>query len=137
MKEQVVIEFDTDLFQHKQCIIKEWTYYIQLWIGIQIQVYLQHWTNFSVSNTSSYNLMDGTFLTNYDVTNRKLKDDLTYTIVQKWTIWEQNNLLETYSSHTSFAHKWDWLIFNPNQNWEMCTFAKWVNFYYKYNHCRI
>ena len=34
MKEQVVIQFDTGLFQHKQCI---WTYYIQLWIGIQIK----------------------------------------------------------------------------------------------------
>ena len=35
------------------------------------------------------------FLTNYDVTNRKLQYDLIYSSVRKRTIWERNNPMET------------------------------------------
>ena len=38
---------------------------------------------------------NGTFLTNYDITDRNLYYMLIYSIVQKWTIWEQNNSMET------------------------------------------
>ena len=34
---------------------------------------------------------DQVFLTNYDVTDRKFYYTLTYSIVRKRTIWEQNN----------------------------------------------
>ena len=37
----------------------------------------------------------GTFLTYYDVTNRKLKYVLTSSIVQKLTKWERNTPMET------------------------------------------
>ena len=37
----------------------------------------------------------GTFLTNYDVTNRKHYLDLIYSIVRKRTIWEPNKSMET------------------------------------------
>ena len=37
----------------------------------------------------------GTFLTNYDITDRKLYYTLIQSIVQKQTIWEQNNSMET------------------------------------------
>ena len=36
----------------------------------------------------------GTFFTNYGVANRKHEMDLIYSIVQKRTIWEQNNSTE-------------------------------------------
>ena len=43
------------------------------------------WLSFSI----------GTFLTNYDVINWKLLTKVMYSIVGKWTIWDQNNPLET------------------------------------------
>ena len=36
-----------------------------------------------------------TFLTNYDITNKKHYIDLIYSIVRKQTIWEPNKSMET------------------------------------------
>ena len=47
------------------------------------------------SSASKLSISIGTFLTNYDVTNRKFKYDLTYSIVGKWTKREINNPMET------------------------------------------
>ena len=42
-----------------------------------------------------FSFSTGTFLTNNDVTNRKHKINLIYSIVQKRTIWKQNKSMET------------------------------------------
>ena len=46
----------------------------------------------------------GTFLPNYDVTNRKLYYTLTYSIVWKRTKWEWNIPMETTKAYTYYCY---------------------------------
>ena len=55
----------------------------------------------------------GTFLTNYDVKDRKLHCTSIYSTVRKRTMWEQNNSMETtiIGSLVTFRHIWSVLLF--------------------------
>ena len=60
--------------------------------SVNIKVHTHFKENFKALRLCVSN---GTFLTNYDVTNRKLKPTKTYSIVRKQTKWERNIATET------------------------------------------
>ena len=62
----------------------------------------------------------GTFLANYDVTNRNHYIDLIYSIVQKWTIWERNKSMETSISLNQVFFFWSKFSLSTlnNNDWD-------------------
>ena len=66
--------------------------------------------------TKRYSPLCFTFLTNYDVINRKLQCYLTYSIVRKQENWERNSTMET-------AILWHFKLWKNNWFW-IWNFAK-------------